>query len=109
MLLQLLIGLGIGLLAVWLALVVFLLVSRQRGASAREALRLVPDTLRLLRRLSADRSLPRRLRLRLVLVIVYLVSPIDLIPDVIPVIGALDDAIVTLLVVRSVVRRAGVE
>ena len=63
--------------------------------------------LRLVRRLAADRTLPRGIRVRLVLLLVYLASPIDLIPDVIPVIGYADDAVIVALVVRSVTRRAG--
>jgi uncharacterized membrane protein YkvA (DUF1232 family) len=46
-------------------------------------------------------------RVRLWLLLGYLAMPIDLVPDVIPVIGYADDAIVVALVLRSVVRRAG--
>jgi uncharacterized membrane protein YkvA (DUF1232 family) len=46
---------------------------------------------------------------RLVLLLVYLASPIDLVPDVVPVIGYADDVLVVALVLRSVVRRAGRE
>lgn len=55
--------------------------------SARDALRMLPDLVRLLRRLAADRALPRGIRARLVLPLVYLASPIDLVPDFIPLIG----------------------
>ncbi|MDJ0357688.1 DUF1232 domain-containing protein [Paenarthrobacter sp. PH39-S1] len=73
----------------------------------RDALRLLPDLLTLLRRLTADRTLPRGIRVRLVLLLIYLVSPIDLVPDFLPVIGYADDAIITALVLRSVIRKAG--
>ncbi|OOP60931.1 hypothetical protein BMF89_14945 [Arthrobacter sp. SRS-W-1-2016] len=73
----------------------------------REALRLLPDLLVLLRRLTADRTLPRGIRIRLVLLPVYLASPIDLVPDFLPVIGYADDVIIVALVLRSVIRRAG--
>jgi uncharacterized membrane protein YkvA (DUF1232 family) len=73
----------------------------------REALRLLPDLLTLLRRLIADRGLPRGIRIRLVLLLVYLASPIDLVPDFLPVIGYADDAIIAALVLRSVIRKAG--
>jgi hypothetical protein len=42
---------------------------------AREALRLLPDVLRLLPRLAADRTLPRGVRVRLALLLAYLASP----------------------------------
>ncbi len=38
---------------------------------------------------------------------IYLASPIDLVPDFVPIIGYADDAVVVALVLRSVVRRAG--
>ncbi len=77
--------------------------------SMRDALRLLPDLVRLLRRLAADRTIPAGVRVRLVLLLVYLASPIDLVPDFLPVIGYADDAVVVALVLRSVVRRAGRE
>ena len=73
----------------------------------KEALRLLPDLLILLRRLTADRSLPRGIRVRLVLLLVYLAAPIDLVPDFLPVIGYADDAVIVALVLRSVIRKAG--
>jgi uncharacterized membrane protein YkvA (DUF1232 family) len=73
----------------------------------RAALRLLPDLVRLLRGLAADPALPRGVRVRLVLLVGYLVSPLDLVPDVVPVIGYLDDAVLVALALRSVVRRAG--
>jgi uncharacterized membrane protein YkvA (DUF1232 family) len=48
-------------------------------------------------------------RVRLALLMVYLASPIDLIPDFLPVIGYADDAIIVAFVLRSVVRRSGIE
>ena len=77
-------------------------------ARLREALRLLPDVARLVRRLAADRDVPRGVRIRLLLLVAYLASPIDLVPDVVPVLGYADDAIVISLVLRSVIRRAGV-
>ena len=104
---RIVLGAAIGLACSWGALVLFLLVARPRTAVLQEALRLLPDTLRLLRRLAGDRTLPRSIRLRLWLLFAYLAMPIDVIPDFIPVIGYLDDAILVCLVLRSVVRRAG--
>jgi uncharacterized membrane protein YkvA (DUF1232 family) len=106
---DLLVSLGLALLLVWAVLLVTLAVVRPRGAGLAEAVRLLPDVLRLIRRLAADRTLPRGVRVRLGLLLVYLASPIDIIPDFIPVLGLADDAIIVTFVLRSVVRRAGVE
>jgi uncharacterized membrane protein YkvA (DUF1232 family) len=73
-------------------------------AEARELARVVPDKLALVRRLAADPATPRRHRLLLLALSAYLVSPIDLIPDFIPVLGQLDDAIAVLIVLRIVTR-----
>ena len=95
------------LVVVWLALVVTLMILRPSGGLLREALRLLPDVLRLVRRLAADPTLPRGLRIRLGLLLAYLAIPLDLVPDFIPVLGYADDAIIATAVLRSVVRRAG--
>ncbi|MBC3761941.1 YkvA family protein [Quadrisphaera oryzae] len=100
-------GLVVALVLCWLLLLAVLWrVSRGR-TSWRDALRLLPDLLRLVRRLAADRTLPRGVRVRLWLLVAYLASPVDLVPDVLPVIGWADDVLVVVLVLRSVVRRAG--
>lgn len=99
-----------GLVVVWAVLVVALYAASRRQddpTTFREALRLLPDVLRLLRRLVADPTLPRGVRWRLGLTLAYLALPIDLVPDVIPVVGYADDVVVVALALRSVVRRAG--
>jgi uncharacterized membrane protein YkvA (DUF1232 family) len=75
--------------------------------TAKDAVRLLPDVLRLVQRLAADQTLPRRVRVRVVLLLIYLASPIDLVPDFLPIIGFADDVVVVALVLRSVVRAAG--
>ena len=107
MIVRALLGLGGALLLAWLALILTVVVARPSGDLLQEALRLLPDLLRLLRRLAGDRSLPRGVRVRLWLLLAYLAIPIDVIPDVIPVLGYADDAIIVTAVLRSVVRRAG--
>ena len=107
--LDLLLGLAAGLLLAWVVLLVALVIARPRGGLLREALRLLPDLLRLLPRLAADSSLPRGTRIELALLLVYLAFPFDLVPDFIPVLGYADDAIIVAAVLRRVVRRAGVQ
>ncbi len=97
------------LLFLWLAFVVVLVAVKPASGTLRETARILPDAIRLVRRLAADGSLHRGVRVRLWLLLVYLASPIDLIPDFIPVVGYADDAIITSLVLRSVIKRAGVE
>lgn len=109
MTLRILISVASALVIAWLFLVVLLIVARPPGSLLQEALRLLPDTLRLLRRLATDRSLPRGLRVRLWLLFAYLACPFDIVPDFIPVLGYADDAIIVCAVLRSIVRRAGPE
>ncbi|WP_315093708.1 DUF1232 domain-containing protein [uncultured Cellulomonas sp.] len=101
------VGVAGGLLLLWLALVAALWLTRPDEVRLRDLVRLLPDVVRLLRRLAADATLPHGVRVRLWLLLGYLAMPIDLVPDVIPVIGYADDAVVVALVLRSVVRRAG--
>ena len=104
---QTLLAVAGGVLLLWVVLLVLLWHARPADLTVREALRLLPDLIRLVRRLAADRSLPRGVRVRLWLLLGYLLSPVDLVPDVIPVLGYADDVVVVALALRSVVRRAG--
>jgi uncharacterized membrane protein YkvA (DUF1232 family) len=97
----------IGLALTYLALLVALLVARPEGNLLGEAVRLLPDFLRLLRRVAADPTMPRGVRVRLWLLLGYLAMPFDIVPDFVPLLGYADDAIVVTLVLRSVVRRTG--
>lgn len=99
----------LGVVLLWVALLVALWRLAPENASLRELLRLLPDVVRLLKRLAGDPSLPRGVRTRLWLLLVYLALPIDLVPDFIPVLGYADDAIIVAFVLRSVARRAGPE
>jgi uncharacterized membrane protein YkvA (DUF1232 family) len=104
---NLLVGIAAALAVSWLALIVTLAVVRPRGGLLHQALRLLPDVLRLVRRLAADPDLPRGVRVRLALLLAYLAFPLDLVPDFLPVLGYADDAIIATAVLRWVVRRAG--
>lgn len=106
---DLLVALAAGLLLTWLALIVVLMMVRPRGGMLREALRILPDLLRLLPRLAADRTLPHRVRVGMAVLLAYLASPIDLVPDFIPVLGFADDTVIVAVVLRWAVRHAGVE
>ena len=98
---------SMALAAIYVGLIAALLAARPKGNLLGEAIRLLPDLLRLLRRLAGDPRLPRAARVRSALLLGYLVLPIDLVPDFMPVLGYADDAIIVTLVLRSVVRRAG--
>jgi uncharacterized membrane protein YkvA (DUF1232 family) len=102
-----LLGLLVGLLAAWAALVALLWVLRPRDARLSELLRVIPDVARLVRDLLSDRRVPLTVRLALVGLLAWLLNPIDLIPEFIPVLGPLDDVVVAIIVLRYVRRRLG--
>jgi uncharacterized membrane protein YkvA (DUF1232 family) len=96
-----------GLLLLWGVLLLLLWRARPPDLTVREALRLLPDLVRMVRRLAADHTVPRGVRVRLWLLLAYLLSPVDLVPDVVPVLGYADDVVVVALALRSVVRVSG--
>src|SRR6266550_8506646 len=87
------------------ALVVLTFVAAGRREDARAIAGFVPDCVVLFTRLLRDERLPRRQKLLVAALIHYLASPIDLIPDFIPIAGQLDDAVLVALVLRRIVRR----
>jgi uncharacterized membrane protein YkvA (DUF1232 family) len=91
----------------WLAFLAVLWLHRPSRELAGAALRLPPDVLSLSRALVADPATPRSAKVALGALAIYLMSPIDLVPDFIPVVGSLDDVIVAGLVLRWVGRRIG--
>jgi uncharacterized membrane protein YkvA (DUF1232 family) len=93
-------------LAVYVAAVLALVALGRRGDAVAVA-RFVPDCAVLFRRLLGDRRISRLRKLLLALVLLYLVMPIDLVPDFIPIAGALDDAIVVAVALRTVLHGAG--
>ena len=68
----------------------------------KKLLRALPDVVRLITRLAADPVLPRSAKLALAAAVVYLMSPIDLIPDFVPFVGYLDDALLAAVVLDGV-------
>lgn len=103
------VGIAAGLLLVWLLLMAALWVAKPDEQRLRESLRLLPDVIRLLSRLARDRTVPLVARAWLWGLLAYLAMPIDVVPDFVPVLGYADDAILILVVLRGVVRRAGRE
>ncbi|KAB1905791.1 YkvA family protein [Micromonospora sp. AMSO31t] len=96
-----LIGLGVAvacLLASWALLV--LLARRLPPGILRDLAAFIPDCLTTVRRLRRDPRVPRRARVAIVFAGLWLASPIDLIPEFLPVIGPLDDIVVVALALR---------
>lgn len=100
-------GIVASLLAVWLLFVVVLWILRPRGTNLGQLVRIVPDVLRLARDLLRDGSVPLGVRAALVGLLAWLINPIDIIPEFIPILGPLDDVVVAVLVLRYVRRRLG--
>jgi uncharacterized membrane protein YkvA (DUF1232 family) len=98
-------GAGIGLLLYLLFVVALLVAGRRQDARALAGF--VPDCALLFSRLVRDERLPRRHKLVLALLVAYLALPFDLVPDVIPVAGQLDDALLVALALRTILRGSG--
>ena len=103
------VGVVIALALTWVLFLLALVLFRPRGMSLREAKRLLPDTVRMLRDIAGDPDVPSGAKRRLGLLVAYLALPFDVVPDFIPVLGYADDVIIIALVLRSVVRAAGDE
>jgi uncharacterized membrane protein YkvA (DUF1232 family) len=103
----LLLGLG-ATLVIYAAAIVALVLASRRG-DARALATFIPDCLVLFRSLLRDPRVPRRRKLLLAVMVAYLVMPIDVVPDFIPIAGQLDDALVVALVLRSLLRSGGPE
>lgn len=101
-----LIGLGIAVAVVaatWGLLLV--LAKRLPPGILRDLASFIPDCVTTIRRLRKDPRVPRRARIAVVIAGLWVASPIDLIPEFIPVIGPLDDIVVVALVLRYAGRR----
>jgi uncharacterized membrane protein YkvA (DUF1232 family) len=71
-------------------------------AAVKALLRAVPDLARLIARLVADPRLPRSAKLALAAAAVYLMSPVDVLPDFIPLLGYLDDVVLAAIVLDGI-------
>jgi uncharacterized membrane protein YkvA (DUF1232 family) len=103
----LLVALGIAIL-VWLVTVAALMLAGRR-VEAKQLARLLPDLAALLRGLLRDQRVPRSSKALVAVAFLWVVSPIDLLPEFLPVIGPLDDVVVVALVLRHLIKRAGPE
>jgi uncharacterized membrane protein YkvA (DUF1232 family) len=93
----------VSVVAVWFVAIA-VLFALGRPTQARELAGLIPNLVVLFRGLLKDPRVSRGSKAWLWFAVIWLVSPIDLIPEFIPVLGPLDDAIVAALVLRHVLR-----
>ncbi len=105
--LNVLLAAAAAVVALWIACLVLFWLARPKGVPARAVVAAVPDLLRLLRSLVVDPSVPLDVRIVLVALVAWIVSPIDLIPDFIPGLGPIDDVVVAVAALRFVRRRVG--
>ena len=98
----LLIGFGL-LLASWALLVV--LAARLPAGLLKDLAAFLPNCVTLVRRLRRDPRVPRRAKVAVVFAGLWVASPIDLIPEFLPVIGPLDDVVVVALALRYAARQ----
>ena len=87
----------------WALLV--LLARRLPPGLLRDLARFVPDCVTTTRRLRRDPRVPRRAKIAVALAGLWVLSPIDLVPEFLPVIGPLDDVVVVALALRYAARR----
>ena len=98
--------LGAGVAVVLLSWGVLVLLARRLPpGTARELARFLPDCVTAVRRLRGHPAVPRRARVALLVAGLWVLSPIDLIPEFLPVIGPLDDVVVVALALRYAARR----
>jgi uncharacterized membrane protein YkvA (DUF1232 family) len=97
------VGIGAGvLLASWAVLV--LLARRLPPGLLRDLAAFLPDCVTTARRLRSDPRVPRRAKVAVGIAALWVLSPIDLIPEFLPVIGPLDDVVVVALALRYAAR-----
>jgi uncharacterized membrane protein YkvA (DUF1232 family) len=94
-------GLGLWVLS---CVVMILLATRLPPGLLRQVAEFLPSCVTTARRLRTDPAVPRRARVALLVAIVWVVSPIDLLPEFLPVIGPLDDVVAVVLLMRYAAR-----
>jgi uncharacterized membrane protein YkvA (DUF1232 family) len=83
--------------------------SLQSRQLVTDAMMMMPNIIKLIGRLIRDPRVPRRAKISLGLALAYVISPIDIIPEVIPVVGWADDVIIVMFAIDSLIDRAGSE
>jgi uncharacterized membrane protein YkvA (DUF1232 family) len=91
---------------VYIALIAAIVIG-SRQWDVRMIAKLVPHCAILFKRLLGDPRVPARWKVASGFALAYLAFPFDLVPDFIPVLGQLDDAVVVALVLRGLLRSAG--
>jgi uncharacterized membrane protein YkvA (DUF1232 family) len=76
---------------------------------AKDAALMLPNLVKLLSRLVKDPRVPRRSKLVLLAAVGYVISPIDILPEFIPVAGILDDLFLVAFALNHLIERAGEE
>jgi uncharacterized membrane protein YkvA (DUF1232 family) len=74
-----------------------------------DAAKLLPNLVKLVSRLLRDPRVPRRAKIALGIALAYVASPIDIIPEAIPIVGWADDLLLLMLALDSLIERAGTE
>lgn len=92
--------------AIWVVLIAVLVLSGRKWMAIAAA-KVLPDLVRLMRGLARDPRVPRGSKWLLGFAALWVISPIDLIPEFIPVVGPLDDVVMVALVLRHVLKKAG--
>src|SRR6266581_9137398 len=100
---------ALGVVATLYAAAVLALIVLGRASAAREVAMLLPNLAILFKGLIQDPRVPKSSKVLLLFGAAWIASPIDLIPEFIPFLGPLDDAVVAALILRRLVRTAGRE
>ncbi len=82
-----------------------ILARRLPEGSLKELASFLPDCVTTVRKLRGDPRVPRSAKLAVAFAGLWVLSPIDLIPEFLPVIGPLDDVVVVALALRYAARR----
>jgi uncharacterized membrane protein YkvA (DUF1232 family) len=104
---RLILTVAASLLVAWAAFIGLLWLLKPSDTRLRDLVRVVPDVLRLVRDLIRDARAPIGPRIAAATLVLWLLNPVDLVPEFIPVLGPLDDVVVAVLVLRYVARRIG--